>query len=852
MHRRRLFDALDVGSEGRLVLISAPAGAGKTALLSTWLAERPRRRIAWMSLRPRRGENAFWAAFLEALRQIAPATKGFSGLAAPRAGTPAGFVDRLLNVVAQLRSPVTVVIDDFHNLPRGGGAADGIEQLLRAPTPRLRFIISTRHDPALPVHVLRANGELVELRAADLAFTPEETREFLDALDVELPPPLFKVLLERTEGWAAGLRLFTLSLRGGQSAGIDVLLDDSAAIDYLVQEALRHQREDTRRFLLQTSIVDRLTAELAEALTSAESTTMLEELVNQNLFIERVGSKPTWYRYHHLFAELLRTEHLQDAPAEIPELHARAARWYLANGERIDAVQHAFAAGDLQLASACLVESWFDLLVESDLTVQLALMDALPPERMPDSVPLTAVAATLAFIGGDVRRGVNWLDALGHVEVDELDRPVQAIYTFACLLRHRLEGECSRAADLARSLLELSQAGFLPAQTAERVKALALGLLGVSEVWLLRETAETHLHEALHLARETDVSCTEIASLGGLALLELWQGRLRRAERLARRAADSTESGGLDQTSQAALAYAVLALVQYEWDDLEAAESQARLLAALARTSGDRIARALSAYVDGWLCLARGGGDVELGIQRLKGVAGDWATVDALPLRAACASVYARLLVAAGDHAGAQEVLAQAQAHSPGAARVKLALARLRLTEGQPEEALALLAEGGAGETALARIERYVAAAVAHHALGHVEESRAAFARALSLGERESIRRPFLEAGASLRELLSRHLRHAALHRWFASDLLAALNGSDARGSAPAELLEPLTARESDVLRYLPTMMSNADIASELFVSVNTIKSHVKSIYRKLDATQRRDAVHRARQLHLL
>jgi LuxR family maltose regulon positive regulatory protein len=152
----------------------------------------------------------------------------------------------------------------------------------------------------------------------------------------------------------------------------------------------------------------------------------------------------------------------------------------------------------------------------------------------------------------------------------------------------------------------------------------------------------------------------------------------------------------------------------------------------------------------------------------------------------------------------------------------------------------------------LARIERYVAAAVAHHALGHVEESRAAFARALSLGERESIRRPFLEAGASLRELLSRHLRHAALHRWFASDLLAALNGSDARGSAPAELLEPLTARESDVLRYLPTMMSNADIASELFVSVNTIKSHVKSIYRKLDATQRRDAVHRARQLHLL
>ena len=579
---------------------------------------------------------------------------------------------------------------------------------------------------------------------------------------------------------------------------------------------------------------------------------MLEDLVNQNLFVERIGSRPTWYRYHHLFGEILRTELFQDAPAEALELHARAARWYLDNGEPIDAVQHAFAAGDLELASTCLVESWFDLLAEADLTVQVALMEAIPSERMPDSVPLTAAAATLAFFSGDVRRGAGWLDAIGSVDADGLDRRVNAIYTFACLLRARLEGDCSRATDLAETLLELAGDGSFSGRTGDRVRALALGFLGVCEAWLERDDAAAHLHEALHLARATEVSRIEIASLGGLALLELRHGRLRRGERLAARAADAAESGGLDRTPQAALCYAVLALVEYQWNDLEVAESMARRLDVLARTSGDRIASALCAYVDGCLCLARGDGDVELGIQRLKGVAGDWRAVDAPSLRAGCAGTYARLLVAAGDRAGAYEILAEAQADTPGAARLLLGLARLRLTEGRFDEALALLADDGARATAVATIERNVMAAVAHHALGHAEESRAAFARALALGEGESIRRPLLDAGPSLRELLTDHLRHSTSHRWFASDLLAALNGNDARGTAPAELLEPLTAREADVLRYLPTMMSNADIAGELFVSVNTIKSHVKSIYRKLDATQRRDAVHRARQLHLL
>ena len=402
MSRQRLFEALDDGVEGRLVLISAPAGAGKTALLSTWLAERPRKSVAWMSLRPRRGENAFWAEFLEALRGVVPASTALAHLAAPRAGTPPGFVDRLLSAVARLHAPVTLVIDDFHNVPRTGVSA-GIEQLLRSSSPHLRLVLSTRHDPDLPMHVFRANGELVELRAADIAFTEDEAREFLAALADGTATRALPGAARAHRGLGPpGLRLFTLSLQGG------------GVVDALLRERRRRlpgtgdlevATGGTRRFLLQTSIVDRLTPDLAEALTGTDCTGTLESLVNQNLFIERVGSNPAWYRYHHLFAEILRTELLQEGPAEVAELHTRAAGWYLAHGEHVDALQHAFAAGDLDLASSCLVESWFDLLVDADLTMQTTLTDALPADRVRDSVPLTAVAATLALMSGDVRRG---------------------------------------------------------------------------------------------------------------------------------------------------------------------------------------------------------------------------------------------------------------------------------------------------------------------------------------------------------------------------------------------------------------------------------------------------------------
>ena len=633
---------------------------------------------------------------------------------------------------------------------------------------------------------------------------------------------------------------------------MDALLDESAAVDYLVQEALKSQPEETRRFLLQTSIVDRLTPDLAEALTGTDCTGTLEELVNQNLFIERVGSNPAWYRYHHLFAEILRTELFQEGPAEVAELHTRAAGWYLAHGEHVDALQHAFAAGDLDLASSCLVESWFDLLVDADLTMQTTLTDALPADRVRDSVPLTAVAATLALMSGDVRRGGNLLDAVPRAEVAACDLRVQAMFVFACLFRHRLEGECSKAAKLAERLLELAEAGFTAGRTADRIRALALGFLGICEIWLRRPAAQSNLHEALHLARAADVALTEIASLGGLALIELGQGRLRRASELARTAVDAAESGGLDRSAQAVHGYTILALADYEWNDLDAAEEKARTLFEVALTSGDRIARVLSAYrrrvhlPRTWRWRDRGRHPAAEGNrERLEdgGRAGASSRVRD-PVFASGRRRRRPRLGARDPRAGAPPTLPNRGCLSPSPGYASAPGSRLKPWRcSRPTE------------TATPRSERSSARYSPRSRTGRSVMSRSRERprrRALALGEGESIRRPLLEAGPSLRELLSDHLRHSTSHRWFASDLLSSLNGHGDGAAGPAELLEPLTAREADVLHYLPTNMSNADIAGELFVSVNTIKSHVKSIYRKLDATQRRDAVRRARQLHLL
>ncbi len=850
--RPRLFETLDRGADGPLTLISAPAGAGKTALLASWLAERPRD-VGWLTLRPGLAETAFWAEWLESIRRVAPRRSLLAGLAPPRVATPAGFLVQLLNGFAELDAPLTLVIDDFHELGRRS-VAGAIEQLLRAAPDSVRLIISTRQDPPLPLHLLRASGELTELRGHDLAFDQGEARELLEALDISLDAPDFAVLLDRTEGWAAGLRLFTLAQArtDNTNAVIDFALDERPAVEYLTAETLARQSEETRGFLLTTSIVDRLTPELAEALTDrADSLHLLEQFVSENLFIERLETRPVWYRYHVLFNALLRAELLHARRYEVPGLHARAARWYLEQGASLEAVRHALEAGDFKLVTRCIVEAWFELVGGMDEALHGEFLAKIPDRRLKSSAELSAVVATIELMRGNGRRAHKLLD-LARV-IAPTSEAGEAVIAFASLLDAALDGASGEAKARANDVVELAVDEALPAPSSAALHAIALSHLGIAELNLDRlDPAEDHLNEALELSRKDDVLYSELISMGGLAWLELLQGRLRRAARLARAVVERAEAEGRASTFQTTYAHAALALIELEWDDLEGAEQHARRLAEIAAVTDDRLARAWSALIGANVSLASGPEGALLGLQQVRGTRAAIAAVESGALHRFAEYVEAKLLSAVGERTAAETFLERSLRKRPGSGGLLAVRARIRLAEGDGDGALEALDLDAEETVPPVDVERNVLRALALRAIGEESAASVALEEALELAEPENVRRPFMDAGRSVRDLLADHLRHSASHRWFASELVRDLDGTGARGAVPAELLDPLSARELEVLRYLPTMMSNGDIAGELFVSVNTVKTHVKSIYRKLDATRRQDAVRRARQLHLL
>jgi LuxR family transcriptional regulator, maltose regulon positive regulatory protein len=852
--RPRLFELLTQGIEGPLTLISAPAGAGKTSLLSSWLAVEPRP-VAWLTPRQQLTEAAFWAEWLASVQSVAPARSGLRRLAGPRAGTPAPFVVQLLNAFAELEEPLVVIVDDFHCV-RSSDICAAFEQLLRAAPASLRLVLSTRHDPPLPLHLLRASGELTELRARDLAMTADEAQQLLDGLGVELEPPVLAMLLEQTEGWAAGIRLFTLAHRprGPELRAIDAIeLDERPASEYLLAEVLHHQPEETREFLLATSVAERFTAELADAMTGRpDSAHHAERLVADNVFIERLDTQPPWYRYHHLFAELLRAELRHTARDRIGELHARAAKWHFENRSPVDAVHHALAAGNLELLTLCLVDGWFELVARTDSVFRGELLELVPEADVDASAPLSAVLASIEFINGNTRSGSRRLARARKAWPQTAEPPLQAVLLFAELLHSTNRGKLGETARIARQLRDLAEDGPFSSQASGTMQAIALAHLGLAQVGLGELVdAETNLSEALEASRIADVPYAELAAMGGMAWVQLIRGRLRRAARIARSAIELAQTRGWEYSSQAAVSLAALALIEYEWDDLDAADAHARELGDNARRVDDATGRVWSAAIQASLCLAGRGTDVELALERLLG-ASELSGIESQRLKRIVAVLEARLMAATSDHDGAAALVDAAIAEHPSSPGLYAARARLLLGSGDAEGALSALTEPCDAAYPTVAIEREVLRAVALRATGNGEAALAALEGALARAEPEGIRRPFLSAGRGVRDLLADHLRKAVSHRWFASELLRNLDGADGARVLPAELLEPLSVREGEVLRFLPTMMSNSDIASELFVSVNTVKTHVKSIYRKLDVTRRQDAVRRARQLHLL
>ena len=630
--------------------------------------------------------------------------------------------------------------------------------------------------------------------------------------------------------------------------------DGRPASEYLLAEVLRRQPEDVRDFLLATSIAERFTPDLADAMTGrTDSAHIAERLVADNLFIDRVDTQPPWYRYHNLFAELLRAELRHTERGWIPELHAAAARWHFEQGAPMEAVQHALAAGDLDLLAMCLADGWFELIARTDTAFRSDVLARIAQPDVDSSAQLSAVLACVDFMSGQTRSGTRRLARAQKLRPNDASPSLQAVLTFADLLRCTNRGSFRKTARLAQKLLELAEISPFSSQAAETMRAIALAHLGLAEVALgqLRE-AERHLTESLETSRVADIPYAELASLGGLAWLELIRGRLRRSERIARGAVDFAHGRGWERSAHAALSLSALASIELEWDDLDAAEAHARELGELARRADDLAARGWYAAIQASLCLAGRGPGADAGLERLRGAMSELGTVESPRLERYLSGLEARLLAATAEHEAAAAVASSAVEENPESPELQAVNARLALSGGDAERALAALADPTDAAYPVAAVERDVLRALALRALGDERAALIELESALTRAEPEAIRRPFLSAGRGVRELLAEHLRRAVSHRWFASELVRRLEGGTSARVPPAELLEPLSVREGEVLRFLPTMMSNADIASELYVSVNTVKTHVKSIYRKLEVTRRQDAVRRARQLHIL
>ncbi len=851
--RGRLLDALDDGIRRPLTLISAPPGAGKTALLASWIAAGgPPGAVAWLSLDAADADRRrFWRAVLEALTR---AGAGASIAADPR-GRPDALVSALAVALAEREQVVVLVLDDFHEVADAVHA--DIDQLLQHPPPALRLVLATRADPPLRLGRLRLQDQLTELREPDLAMTLGETTQMLASAGVSLGEGHMRRLWEHTEGWAGALRLAALSLREHPDPGAfveDFAGDDRAISDYLISEVMSRMSSGERDFLLRTSIVSVVTGELADALTGRDDGHRhLAELARGGMLLAPLDRRGEWYRYHALFRELLQAELRSESAALRPELHRRAAVWLAENGDDARGLVHAVEAEAWDLAARLAGERWVDLLLRGEVGALRPLIEHLPSAWTADDPEVALAVASALLDRGDHAEAAKLLaDAEAAAERVPDDGRRRFAVSLNALQLHlaRLRGDIESALDTGRALL---RGGALDAGALDGdVRALALVNLGIAELWTGElDGAERHLERARGAATDAGHDWVVLIAVAHLALLAATLHDYPRAARQARDAITLAERHGWQRTWPAGAAYLALAAAQFLWDRrVDAAETLELAQEALAGTQ-ERPLRAGLALLRSGVLSARGetetalavidAGAEELGDFPLLPVVGDQFAIREAMLRAEL-----------GDREQAARLLAGDGRNGPPTLTTAVVLAQLQLADGDTEIARATLAPWADQlEQTPAGVQAWVVDALALDAAADHDGAVVSLERALDLAEPTGLRWALVVFGRSLQPLLTRQLRRGTSHRALVGDLLEAINGTNGRGRAPL-VVEPLSPREQAVLRFLPTMMSNQEIASELFVSVNTVKTHLKAIYRKLDVADRREAVRRARRLEML
>ena len=874
--RNGLVDGLRRGGSERLTLLSAPAGSGKTTLLAQWVADlgEGRSAPAWVSLDASDNEpQRFWTYVVGALQRRSPGlgADALDLLQDPQSSSCDAALRSLINDLSGLPDRVTLVLDDFHVID-SPEVHTGMGFLLDHLPESVDLIIATRSDPALPLARLRGRGQLLELRAADLHFTSEEATDYFTQMGLTLTSDQLSVLQDRTEGWIAAMQLAALSLRG--RADIAHFIEgfagsDRYIVDYLLEEVLLTQTDDVREFLLRTSILDRLSGPLCDVVTGAsQSSAMLNRLDRANLFLIPLDDHRRWYRYHHLFGDVLRARLLDDERDLVPDLHRRASAWWEGDGDQAEAIRHALAGQDFERAADLLERAIPDLARRRQEQTMREWLDAIP-DTVYTKRPLLAIGYVGSrLVSGDLngvekrlRQAEQWLeDGLGGgmpayrrremvVHDDEAFRRLPAsIAVYRTALSHA-RGEVDGALEQGtRALRLIGEEDHFERGGAAGFLALAHWSRGaLDEAYHWWSQAATDLEQAGHVS---DAIGAHVA----LADILIEQGRLRDARRtyergLALAAAQTTQVRGVADM------HVGLAGLHTEWNDLASAREHLHI------AQGLQVRSALAQN----------------------------------PHRSKIA--WARIAEAEGHFAAAADLLDEAEQlyqsdYFPDVRPISAMRARSWIRQGRLHEvnqwvlerglslqddpsylrefehitlAKSLVADSsGAGEPALVPfLERLLTQAERGGRLGHVIEiltlqaiahagehpaALSALARAMGAAEPEGYVRVFAGHGARLTPVLTALAERSDYARLLLSRLL------DTPAARPARpgLVEPLTSRELDVLRLLDTDLTGPEMARRLFVSLNTVRTHTKSIYTKLGATSRRTALSRARELGLL
>ncbi|GAA4481474.1 LuxR C-terminal-related transcriptional regulator [Rhodococcus olei] len=859
IRRQRLLDAL---SEAMLLpdptavtvaMLSAPVGSGKTVLLSDWAARSATTAntptIAWLTVtEDDNSRAAFAASSLAALRATGdPAVvDALRDVPAPDSND---FPTAIAEALGALHRPILMVLDDVHLL-HDRETLETLGSFLQWAPTTLRTVLSGRFEPPLALHRMRLDGRVRDFPAHELAFTDDEAATLLAEHDVALDPADLATIQNRTQGWAAGLRLAAITLAHHHDPHgmiTDFSGDSRVVADYLVGEVLDHLDSAARDFLVETSVPDAFNAELAETLTGSPDThRFIDMLERENLLFEPVPGAPGWYRYHPLLREYLRAEAGHRGRQAVADLERVASRWFAESGADVRALRHSLHAGDDDSLQNLLCGLGFGAVLRGHADTVIDVLTQAPTRVRTHPVS-RLVRAAAELDRGNEAAAASILGVRGAV-ADDTARSMRP--TWAVPLEHALRLELAVRGGHIEHALTAIGTDPLGNSGEHDVDAFALTRLGIAEMYLGRfDQAVHHLDDGLAIARSAGLPSIELQALTSLATIGCWRCDLTEMTARADEAAAVARRHGLTDSW-----YFHLALVVIAWGDHLRMDRRAALDERTLQVLADR---GIPAVAEATACAA--------GVLALDTSDAPQSTASAsrehllaahrrpMPpiLTALLAPAIHNALLGAGHATGAAELtdhVARTLGADSGEPAVLAAVAALH--QRRPDAArahLALVLAGDRGCTAVTTeiLAWLTAAQIAHEKNDPIAVRDALFA-ALTLAEPQRIVRPFADAGAPVRELLNQNRGRFGVHDPFAEHVLSLLP------AGPGRIANPLTSREMELLLELPSWRTAEQIAADLFVSVNTVKTHLRGIYRKLDVRSRREAINAARGLGLI